>query len=170
MHSLFCLQPDNPLALLRHLWILMKHLVAQIASQLAQEEEWEKGRAGPSAVGGSESLTAASSRVGNATGAACCGLPTTPTAPAVVATTSAPCPSPRPASGTPPASGPLYSSLNQPPDAWALQAGQPCGGERWVLLLDRWAPCQARCHVWGGAMGAAAGQVGGALPSTMPRI
>ena len=31
-----------------------------------------------------------------------------------------------------------YSALTQSPREWALEPGKPCGGERLLLMFDRW--------------------------------
>lgn len=31
-----------------------------------------------------------------------------------------------------------YSALTQAPSEWVLESGKPCGGERLLLMFDRW--------------------------------
>ena len=34
--------------------------------------------------------------------------------------------------------GRSYSALTQSPREWGLEPGKPCGGERLLLMFDRW--------------------------------
>ena len=41
-----------------------------------------------------------------------------------------------------------YSALTQSPREWALEPGKPCGGERLLLMFDRWCGPAADVVVW----------------------
>jgi hypothetical protein len=136
--TLACSQPPDPLALMQRLKQLMKQLVDQLAALC-------KGAAAASATDVSPAGAPLESTTSVAPNAGGEHVKQVVSSPVKVAggSSGGGGGAGGGSTGAVGAATSHYSSQNQAPEAWQLHRGVPCGGEKLVLLHDRYAPVVA---------------------------